>query len=130
MGRHGAGALSGKDPTKGDRSAAMAARYCAKNVVASGLATRGEVQVSYAIGVAHPPFVYVGTFRTSTVNEEKIEEALGQVVDLRPEAVVRHFNLQRPIYNAIGCYGAFGRDDLDLPSEQTDIADKLCSLAR
>src|SRR5664280_3378605 len=129
MGRHGGGAFSGKDPTKVDRSAAMAARYCAKNVVASGLATRCEVQVAYAIGVAHPLSVYVDTFGTSTVDEEVIEKALTQVVDLRPEAIIRYFDLRRPIYSAIACYGAFGRDDLDLPWEQTDIADRLRSLA-
>jgi S-adenosylmethionine synthetase len=128
MGRHGGGAFSGKDPTKVDRSAAMAARYCAKNVVASGLATRCEVQVAYAIGVACPLSVYVDTFGTSTVDEEMIEKALAQLVDLRPEAIIRHFNLRRPIYSDIACYGAFGRDDLDLPWEQTDIADKLRSL--
>ena len=129
MGRHGGGAFSGKDPTKVDRSAAMAARYCAKNIVASGLATRCEVQVAYAIGVAHPLSVYVDTFGTSTVDEETIERALLQVVDLRPEAIIQHFNLRRPIYSAIACYGAFGRDDLDLPWERTDIADQLRSLA-
>jgi len=129
MGRHGGGAFSGKDPTKVDRSAAMAARYCAKNVVASGLATRCEVQVAYAIGVAHPLSVYVDTFGTSTVDEETIERALLQVVDLRPEAIIQHFSLRRPIYSAIACYGAFGRDDLDLPWERTDIADQLSSLA-
>jgi len=128
MGRHGGGAFSGKDPTKVDRSAAMAARYCAKNVVASGLATRCEVQVAYAIGVACPLSVYVDTFGTSTVDEEMIEKALVQLVDLRPEAIIRHFNLRRPIYSDIACYGAFGRDDLDLSWEQTDIADKLRSL--
>ena len=128
MGRHGGGAFSGKDPTKVDRSAAMAARYCAKNVVASGLATRCEVQVAYAISVARPLSVYVDTFGTSTVDEEMIEKALAQVVDLRPEAIIRHFNLRRPSYSAIACYGAFGRDDLDPPWEQTDIADKLRSL--
>jgi len=128
MGRHGGGAFSGKDPTKVDRSAAMAARYCAKNVVASGLATRCEVQVAYAIGVACPLSVYVDTFGTSTVDEEMIEKALAQLVDLRPEAIIRHFNLRRPIYSDIACYGAFGRDDLDLSWEQTDIADKLRSL--
>ena len=128
MGRHGGGAFSGKDPTKVDRSAAMAARYCAKNVVASGLATRCEVQVAYAIGVACPLSVYVDTFGTSTVDEQMIEKALAQLVDLRPEAIIRHFDLRRPIYSAIACYGAFGRDDLDLSWEQTDIADKLRSL--
>ncbi|HWQ21171.1 MAG TPA: methionine adenosyltransferase [Clostridia bacterium] len=130
MGRHGGGAFSGKDPTKVDRSAAMAARYCAKNIVASGLATRCEVQIAYAIGVAHPLSVYVDTFGTSTIDEEVIEKALVQVVDLRPEAIIRYFNLRRPIYGAIACYGAFGRDDLDLPWERTDIADKLRSLVR
>lgn len=130
MGRHGGGAFSGKDPTKVDRSAAMAARYCAKNIVASGLATRCEVQVAYAIGVAHPLSVYVDTFGTSTVDEETIERALLRVVDLRPEAIIRHFNLRRPLYGAISCYGAFGRDDLDLPWERTDIADQLRSIVR
>jgi S-adenosylmethionine synthetase len=127
---YGGGAFSGKDPTKVDRSAAMAARHCAKNVVASGLATRCEVQVAYVIGVARPLSVYVDTFGTSTVDEEMIEKALAQVVDLRPEAIIRHFNLRRHIYSAIACYGAFGRDDLNppLPWEQTDIADKLRSL--
>jgi S-adenosylmethionine synthetase len=128
MGRHGGGAFSGKDPTKVDRSAAMAARYCAKNIVASGLATRCEVQVAYAIGVAHPLSVYVDTFGTSTIDEELIEKALAQVVDLRPEAIIQHFNLRRPIYSPLACYGAFGRDDLDLHWERTDIADRLRSL--
>jgi S-adenosylmethionine synthetase len=128
MGRHGGGAFSGKDPTKVDRSAAMAARYCAKNVVASGLASRCEVQIAYAIGVAHPLSVYVDTFGTSTVDEETIQKALLQLVDLRPEAIIRHFGLRRPIYGAIACYGAFGRDDLDLPWERTDIADQLRSM--
>jgi S-adenosylmethionine synthetase len=127
MGRHGGGAFSGKDPTKVDRSAAMAARYCAKNVVASGLATRCEVQIAYAIGVARPLSVYVDTFGTSSVPEGDIEKALVQTVDLRPEAIIRHFDLRRPIYSAIACYGAFGRDDLDLSWERTDIADRLRS---
>ncbi len=127
MGRHGGGAFSGKDPTKVDRSAAMAARYCAKNVVASGLATRCEVQIAYAIGVARPLSVYVDTFGTSSVPEEDIEKALVQTVDLRPEAIIRYFDLRRPIYSAIACYGAFGRDDLDLSWERTDIADRLRS---
>jgi S-adenosylmethionine synthetase len=128
MGRHGGGAFSGKDPTKVDRSVAMAARYCAKNIVASGLATRCEVHVAYAIGVAHPLSVYVDTFGTSTIDEETIERALLQVVDLRPEAIIQHFSLRRRLYSAIACYGAFGRDDFDLPGERTDIADKLRSL--
>jgi S-adenosylmethionine synthetase len=129
MGRHGGGAFSGKDPTKVDRSAAMAARYCAKNVVASGLATRCEVQIAYAIGVATPLSVYVDTFGTGTIPEEDIERFIVDTVDLRPEAIIRYFNLRRPIYSAIACYGAFGRDDLDLPWEQTDIADRLRSAA-
>lgn len=130
VGRHGGGAFSGKDPTKVDRSAAMAARYCAKNIVAAGLADRCEIQIAYAIGVAHPLSVYVDTFGTATVPEEVIEHALLQLVDLRPEAIIRRFDLRRPIYSKIACYGAFGRDDLDLPWEHTDIADKLRSIVK
>lgn len=129
MGRHGGGAFSGKDPTKVDRSAAMAARYCAKNVVASGLATRCEVQIAYAIGVATPLSLYVDAFGTGTIPEDDIEKLIIETVDLRPEAIIRYFNLRRPIYSAIACYGAFGRDDLDLPWERTDIADQLRSAA-
>ena len=121
MGRHGGGAFSGKDPTKVDRSAAYAARWVAKNVVAAGLAARCEVQVSYAIGVSHPLSINVETFGTGTVEDEKIAQAITKVFDLRPH--YPRLDL-RPIY-ALAAYGHFGRDDLDLTWERTDRADAL-----
>jgi S-adenosylmethionine synthetase len=129
MARHGGGAFSGKDPTKVDRSAAYAARYVAKNVVAAGLAERCEVQVAYAIGVAHPVSVLVETFGTGVIPEEKIAELVGEHFDLRPAAIIHNLNLRRPIYKQTAAYGHFGRPDLDLPWEKTDKAEALRSAA-
>jgi S-adenosylmethionine synthetase len=128
MARHGGGAFSGKDPTKVDRSAAYAARWVAKNVVAAGLADRCEVQVAYAIGVAHPVSVLVETFGTGRLPEEKIAQAVLEVFDLRPAAIIHHLNLRRPIYRQTAAYGHFGRPDLDLPWERVDRADALRSV--
>ena len=125
MGRHGGGAFSGKDPTKVDRSAAYAARWVAKNVVAAGLAHRCEVQLSYAIGVPEPLSINVETFGTGTVDDEKIAEAIGKVFDLRPRAIIRDLDLLRPIYRQLASYGHFGRDDLDLNWEKTNKAEAL-----
>jgi S-adenosylmethionine synthetase len=123
--RHGGGAFSGKDPTKVDRSAAYAARYIAKNVVAAGLAERVELQVSYVIGVAHPLSISIETFGTAKVDQEVIINLINKHFDLRPEAIIRSFDLRRPLYRPIACYGHFGRDDLDLPWEKTDKAEVL-----
>ncbi|HZK24279.1 MAG TPA: methionine adenosyltransferase [Oscillospiraceae bacterium] len=120
--RHGGGAFSGKDPTKVDRSGAYAARYVAKNVVAAGLADKCEVQLAYAIGVAHPISLLVETFGTAKVAEEKIEALVNQHFDLRPAAIIQKLQLRRPIYKQVAAYGHFGRLDLDLPWEQTDKA--------
>jgi S-adenosylmethionine synthetase len=125
MGRHGGGAFSGKDPTKVDRSAAYAARWAAKNVVAAGLAERCEIQVAYAIGVAHPLSVNVETFGTGSLPDEKISALILDNFDLRPGAIIRDLDLRRPIYRQISAYGHFGRDDLDLPWENTDRAQAL-----
>jgi len=125
MGRHGGGAFSGKDPTKVDRSAAYAARWAAKNVVAAGLAERCEIQVAYAIGVAHPLSVNVETFGTGSIPDERIAELISEHFDLRPGAIIRDLNMRRPIYRQVAAYGHFGRDDLDLPWERTDKADLL-----
>lgn len=125
MGRHGGGAFSGKDPTKVDRSAAYAARWAAKNVVAAGLAERCEIQVAYAIGVAHPLSVNVETFGTGTMPDDKIAALILENFDLRPGAIIRDLNLRRPIYRQIAAYGHFGRDDLNLPWENTDRAQAL-----
>jgi len=125
MARHGGGAFSGKDPTKVDRSGAYAARWVAKNVVAAGLAERCEVQVAYAIGVAHPVSVAVETFGTAKVPEELIERAVLKVFDLRPAAIIHFLNLRRPIYKQTAAYGHFGRPDLDLPWERVDRVDAL-----
>lgn len=125
MGRHGGGAFSGKDPTKVDRSAAYAARWVAKNVVAAGLASRCEVQLSYAIGVPEPLSINVETFGTGTVDDEKIAEAIASVFDLRPRAIIRDLDLLRPIYRQLASYGHFGRDDLDLNWEKTNKAEAL-----
>ena len=122
---HGGGAFSGKDPTKVDRSAAYAARLVAKNVVAAGLASRCQVQLAYAIGVAKPVSVRVDTFGTGTVADAKLEEAVEKVFDLRPAAIIRDLDLRRPIYRQLAAYGHFGRDDLDLPWEKTGRADAL-----
>lgn len=124
-GRHGGGAFSGKDPSKVDRSAAYAARWVAKNIVAAGLATSCEVQVSYAIGIAKPVSVYVNTFGSSNIEEKDIEEAVLRVFDLRPKAIIQQLDLLRPIYAKTAAYGHFGRPDLNLPWEQTDRVDEL-----
>jgi len=125
MGRHGGGAFSGKDPTKVDRSAAYAARWAAKNVVAAGLADRCEIQVAYAIGVARPVSVNVETFNTGKIPDKRIAELVNQTFDLRPGAIIRDLDLRQPIYRKIAAYGHFGRDDLDLTWERTDKADAL-----
>ncbi|MBN2240246.1 MAG: methionine adenosyltransferase [Dehalococcoidales bacterium] len=122
IGRHGGGAFSGKDPTKVDRTGAYAARYIAKNCVAAGLADRLEIQVSYVIGVAHPLSVSIETFGTAKVDEALIEELVMKHFDLRPGAIIRDFDLRRPIFRQTAAYGHFGRDDLDLPWEKTDKA--------
>ncbi len=123
--RHGGGAFSGKDPTKVDRSAAYAARYIAKNMVAAGLAERVELQISYVIGVAHPLSISVETFGTGKVDQEALLALINKHFDLRPGAIIRDFDLRRPIFRATACYGHFGRDDLDLPWEKTDKAEIL-----
>jgi S-adenosylmethionine synthetase len=120
MGRHGGGCFSGKDPTKVDRSAAYAARYAAKNIVAAGLANRVEIQVAYAIGVSHPLSVNVETFGTGQIPDEQIAQIVLENFDLRPGAIIHDLNLRRPIFRKTAAYGHFGRDDLDLPWEQTD----------
>ncbi len=125
MARHGGGAFSGKDPTKVDRSAAYAARYVAKNVVAAGLADRFEMQVAYAIGVAHPVSVSVETFGTEKVDPMKIRDAVKEVFDLRPAAIIKDLDLRRPIYKNTAAYGHFGRSDKDFTWERTDRADEL-----
>ena len=125
MARHGGGAFSGKDPTKVDRSAAYAARYVAKNVVAAGLADRFEVQIAYAIGVARPVSVTVECFDTNRVPEESIQKLVENCFDLRPGAIIRDLGLRRPIYKATAAYGHFGRDDIDAPWEMTDKAEML-----
>lgn len=122
MGRHGGGAFSGKDPTKVDRSAAYAARYVAKNIVAAGLAERVEVQVAYAIGVAHPLSVNVETFGTAKIADDRIAELINEHFDLRPGAIIRDLGLRRPIYQKTAAYGHFGRDDIEFPWERTDKA--------
>ena len=129
MARHGGGAFSGKDPTKVDRSAAYAARYVAKNVVAAGLADRCEVQVAYAIGVARPVSVLVETFGTAKISEEKIADLVKAHFDLRPAAIIHNLNLRRPIYKQTASYGHFGRTDLDLPWEKIDKAEALRAAA-
>ena len=122
---HGGGAFSGKDPTKVDRSAAYAARWVAKNVVAAGLADRCQVQLAYAIGVARPVSVRVDTFGTGTVSDAKLEETVEKLFDLRPTAIIRRLDLRRPIYRQTAAYGHFGRPELDLPWEKTDMVDAL-----
>lgn len=125
MGRHGGGAFSGKDATKVDRSAAYATRWVAKNVVAAGLADRCELQVAYAIGVAHPLSINVETYGTGHVEDDLIAELVQEHFDLRPGAIIRDLGLRRPIFRQLAAYGHFGRDDLDLPWEKTDKADAL-----
>jgi S-adenosylmethionine synthetase len=125
MGRHGGGAFSGKDPTKVDRSAAYAARWAAKNVVAAGLAERCEIQVAYAIGVAHPLSVNVETFGTGAIEDDKIAELITEHFDLRPGAIIRDLDLRKPIYRKTAAYGHFGREDVEFPWERTDKAEAL-----
>jgi len=122
---HGGGAFSGKDPTKVDRSAAYAARYVAKNIVAAGLADKCQVQLAYAIGVAKPVSVLIDTFGTGTVSDEKLEEAVNKVFDLRPTAIIRDLDLRRPIYRQLAAYGHMGREELGVKWEQTDRIDAL-----
>jgi S-adenosylmethionine synthetase len=125
MGRHGGGAFSGKDPTKVDRSGAYAARYIAKNIVASGLAKRCEVQLAYAIGVARPVSIMVDTFGTGLISDDKISKIVKELFDLRPAAIIRDLNLRRPIYRKTASYGHFGRNDKDFTWERTDKAEDL-----
>jgi S-adenosylmethionine synthetase len=127
MARHGGGAFSGKDATKVDRSGAYAARYVAKNVVEAGLADRFELQISYAIGMAHPVSIMVETFGTGKVSDAKIEELVRTHFDLRPRAIIEHLDLRRPIFRQTAAYGHFGRHDLDLPWERTDKAELLAA---
>lgn len=122
---HGGGAFSGKDPTKVDRSAAYAARYVAKNIVAAGLADRCEIELAYAIGVAHPVSVFIDTDGTGVVEDTRITEIVNEVFDLRPAAIIEALDLRRPIYRQTAAYGHFGRTDLDLPWEKTDKIDAL-----
>jgi len=129
MARHGGGAFSGKDPSKVDRSAAYAMRWVAKNAVAAGLATRIEVQVAYAIGKAAPVGLFVETFGTETVDPAKIQQAINEVFDLRPAAIIRDLDLLRPIYAPTAAYGHFGRTDVDLPWERTERAEALAAAA-
>ena len=123
--RHGGGAFSGKDCTKGDRSAAYAARYVAKNIVAAGLADKCEIQLSYAIGVAQPTSIMADTFGTGKVSDEKLVEIIRENFDLRPAGIIKMLNLRRPIYKQTAAYGHFGRNDLDLPWEKLDKAEDL-----
>lgn len=125
VGRHGGGCFSGKDPTKVDRSAAYAARYVSKNIVAAGLARRCEVQLAYAIGVAEPVSVFVETFGTETVPPELIDKAVDKFFDLRPNSIINAFDLRRPIYTPLSAYGQMGREELNLPWENTEISDEI-----
>ena len=126
--RHGAGCFSGKDPTKVDRSASYAARYIAKNIVAAGLASKCEVQIAYAIGVAKPVSVMIDTFGTAKVDEDKISSAVSELVDLRPAAIIDRFKLRRPIYKKLAAYGHMGREDLKAPWENLDLVEELAKL--
>ena len=126
--RHGGGCFSGKDPTKVDRSASYAARYIAKNIVAAGLASKCEVQIAYAIGVAKPVSVMIDTFGTAKVDEDKISAAVSELVDLRPAAIIDRFKLRRPIYKKLAAYGHMGREDLKAPWENLDLVEKLAKL--
>lgn len=123
--RHGGGCFSGKDPTKVDRSGSYAARHVAKNIVASGLASKCEIQVAYVIGVARPVSIMVDTFGTGLLPDEEIASLVSELFDLRPGAIIKRFNLRRPIYKKLAAYGHFGREDLDLPWERTDMVDAL-----
>ncbi len=124
-GRHGGGAFSGKDPTKVDRSAAYAARHVAKNIVAAGLAKKCEVQLAYAIGVAHPVSILVETFGTGTVSDEKLSDAVAKVFDLTPTGIIKRLDLRKPIYRQLAAYGHMGREDLGVSWEKTDMVDAL-----
>ena len=126
--RHGGGAFSGKDPTKVDRSAAYMARYMAKNIVASGLAERCEIELAYAIGVAEPVSVLCETFGTGRADNERLAQAVRRAFDMRPEAIIRRLDLRRPIYTPTAAYGHFGRTDVDLPWERTDMTEALKAL--
>ena len=128
FGRHGGGAFSGKDPTKVDRSATYMARYIAKNIVASGICEKLEIGISYAIGVAKPLSIYVDTFGTGKISDDKIIEIINKVFDLRPAAIIDILDLRRPIYRQIAAYGHFGRNDLDLPWEKLDKVDEIKEL--
>ncbi len=128
--RHGGGAFSGKDPTKVDRSACYAARYIAKNIVKAGLADKCEVQVAYAIGVAKPVSVLIDTFGTARVDEALIEAKVSELVDLRPAAIIKRFDLRRPIYCQVAAYGHMGREDLNVPWEACDLVDELKTLLK
>ena len=130
MARHGGGSFSGKDPTKVDRSGAYMARYVAKNVVAAGLARRCELQLAYAIGVAHPLAINVDTFGTGSIPDQALASLIERTFDLRPGAIIRDLELRQPIYRDTAAYGHFGRDDLDLPWERTDRSDELSATAR
>ena len=123
--RHGGGALSGKDPTKVDRSASYAARYAAKNIVAAGIAKKCELQVAYAIGLAEPVSIMVDTFGTGTVSDEKLAEIVKKVFDFTPAGIIKTLDLKRPIYRQIAAYGHFGRTDIDLPWEKPDKIEEL-----
>lgn len=125
IGRHGGGCFSGKDPTKVDRSAAYAARYVAKNIVAAGLAKKCEIQIAYAIGVAHPVSVMIDTFGTGIISDDTLSEIVTETFDLRPAAIIYSLDLRRPIYRQLAAYGHMGRTDLDLPWEKTDKAVEL-----
>lgn len=128
--RHGGGAFSGKDPTKVDRSASYAARYVAKNIVKAGLAKKCEVQIAYAIGIARPVSVMIDTFGTASVAEGKIAEAVSKLVDLRPAAIIKKFDLRKPIYKSLAAYGHMGREELSVKWEECDIADELRALCK
>ena len=130
MARHGGGAFSGKDPTKVDRSAAYAVRHVAKNVVAAGIASRCEVQVAYAIGVAHPVSIMVETFGTSEIDPAKLPDLLREHFDLRPAAIIERLDLRRPIFRSTAAYGHFGRAERDFTWERTDGADELAAAAK
>jgi len=123
--RHGGGAFSGKDPTKVDRSAAYAARYVAKNIVAAGLAKRCEIQLAYGIGIANPVSIMMDTFGTGKYPDGKIAKAVQELFDLRPYAIIKKLDLRKPIYKALASYGHMGREDLNVSWEKTDMADKL-----
>jgi len=125
VGSHGGGCFSGKDPTKVDRSGSYMARYIAKNIVAAGLADKCEIQIAYAIGVAHPVSIMIDTFGTEKIPQPKILELIKKNFDLRPEAIIRHLKLRRPIYEKTAAYGHFGREDEDFTWEKTDKAETL-----